>query len=348
MKTDIKMPRIGTNDDYVTLAQWMVKHGEHIKKGQVIAVLETTKETSDLEAAEEGFIELLARQGEDIAVGGKLAIIHDSMDAFNQKMSKEEKNGDTRVYSDKALKLIQEHHIDISLLPAGKVIREKDVRKLISLPYSIAETNVNKVLIYGGGGFCKVVLDILGQRCEYKIEGILDRRYPKLESVNGIPVIGSSDQETLQLFYQKGYRKIINAVGFDGKRHGRKAPGEMMKQTGYECINVIHNKAIMEPGVTIGEGNLIAAGAIIGSDVKIGNNCIINAGVVISHDCIISDNCHIASGAVLGGGVIVGENTLIGQGCTVFRDLRIGADVVVHNGVNVVRDISDSVCVERD
>lgn len=348
MKIEIKMPRIGTNDDFVTLAQWMVKNGEHICKGQIIAILETTKETSDLEALGEGFIELLVEQGEDVAVDDILAVIHEDREEFQlQKMSKEG-NKDTRTYSDKALQLIREYDIDVNLLPVNKIIREKDVRNLIKQPYFIEEVDTNKILIYGGGGFCKIIQDILKQRGEYRIGGILDRRYPQLSSVKEIPVIGGSDLEDLRMLYQKGYRKIINAVGFDGKKHGRKAPYEMMKQIGYECVNVVHNRAIIEPSVMIGEGNLIAAGAIIGSDARIGNNCIINAGAVISHDCIISDNCHIASGAILGGGVIVGENTLIGQGCTVFRDLKIGANVVVHNGVNVVRDIPDDTCVDKE
>lgn len=343
---EIKMPRIGTNDDYVNLAQWMVRNGETVKKGQVIAVLETTKETSDLVAPAEGYIELSAVQGEDIVVGQTVAYIHDTLSRFERLQERKEGSGRERKYSDKALRLIQEYHIDVSLLPGDRIIREKDVRKLVGLPYDIGQTDRNKVLIYGGGGFCRVVLDILGQGGEYRAAGILDRKYPKAEMVKGIPVIGGSDLESLRTLYRKGYRKIVNAVGFDGKRHARKLPYEMMKQVGYECINVIHRKAVLEPDVRMGEGNLIAAGAIIGSDVRIGNNCIINAGAVISHECVISDNCHIASGAVLGGNVTVGENTLIGQGCTVFRDIRIGAGVVVHNGADVTRDVPDYICVE--
>ncbi len=343
---EIKMPRIGTNDDSVTLAKWTVRNGEYVTKGQVIAVLETTKETGDLAASADGFISLETKQGEDVTVGAVIARLCDKPDKIPRQERAEEKRGGERKYSDKAWNLIQEYHIDVSLLPTDRIVREKDVRAFISPPYSIAETNQNKVLIYGGGGFCRVILDILGQGGEYRAAGILDRKYPALEMVKGIPVMAGSDPESLYALYQKGYRKMVNAVGFDGKKHGRKPPYEMMKRIGYECINVIHKKAVLEPGVIMGEGNLIAAGAVIGSDVRIGNNCIINAGAVISHECIISDNCHIASGAVLGGGVIIGENTLIGQGCTVFRDLKIGSNVVVNNGADVMQNVPDNTCVE--
>lgn len=348
MGIEIKMPRIGTNDDCVTLAQWLVKNGEYINKGQVIAVVETTKEANELEAPETGYIELLAAQGEDIIVGSRLAAIHDNQEDCKPMQVQENLSANIRVYTDKAQQLIRQYKIDVNKFPTGKIIREKDVRKFISQPYSIADIDSNKILILGGGGFCEVILDILRQRGEYEVAGILDRRYPKHTNVMNISIIGSSDLENLRSLYQKGYRKIVNAVGFDGKNHGRKQPYEMIKQIGFECVNVIHNRAIIEPSVKIGEGNLIAAGAIIGSNVRIGSNCIINAGAIISHDCVVSDNCHIASGAVLGGNVMVGENTLVGQGCTIFRSLKIGANVVVHNGVNVVRDIPNGTCVERD
>ena len=347
MNLEIKMPRMGTNDDFVILAQWMVKNGDHIKKNQVIAILETTKETSELEASADGFVELTAAEGEDIPVGKTVAVIHDSLERFPFSKNSDIGHTEERKYSDKAMSLIQQYNIDVELLPTDRIIREKDVRKWIAQPYSIAETDSHKVLIYGGGGFCKMIIDILRQRGEYQIAGILDRKYPQLDQVKGIPVIGKSDFEQLQSLYRKGYRKMINALGFDGKKHGRKAPCEMMKQIGYECVNVIHNQAVLEPSIMVGEGNLIAAGAIIGSDVRIGNNCIINAGAIISHDCIISDHCHIASGAVLGGEVVVGENTLIGQGCTIFRNIRIGADVVIKNGVNVTGNIPDNTYVEK-
>lgn len=345
MNMEIKMPRLGTNDDYVSLAQWLVKNGDNVEQNQIIAVIETTKETSELKAPKSGYIELVASSGRDTAVGEVIATIHDTLDTIHLQDASPE-YVEERKFSDKALKLIKEYNIDVKLLPSDRIIRERDVRNLISNPYTIMEIDSHKVLIYGGGGFCKVILDILKQRGEYQIVGILDRKYPKIEEVKGIPVIENSDFRSLQSLYQKGYRKIINAVGFDGKKHGRKAPYEMMKQIGYECVNVIHNRSILEVSVTLGEGNLVAAGAIIGTDARIGNNCIINAGAIISHDCIISDNCHIASGAVLGGNVIVGENTLIGQGCTIFKDIRIGSNVVVQNGANVVRDIPNNTFVE--
>ena len=346
MKKEIKMPRLGTNDDVVTLAQWLVKNGESVEKNQAIAILETTKETSELYALETGYIYILKEEGTDVEVEENVAYISEKREELSVRETENSEKPDSRVYSDKALALIQKHNIDVSLLPKEGIIKEKDVLALISRPYYIGSTNKNQVLIYGGGGFCKAIIDILRQKGEYRIAGILERKYPNCDDIKGYKVIGTSDEKTMYELYQKGYTKVINAVGFDGKKHGRKAPYDMLKKIGFEFVNVVHPRAIIEPDVFFGEGNLIAAGAIIGSDAIIGNNCIINAGCIISHDCIISDNCHIASGAILGGNVIVGENTLIGQGCTIFKGIKIGDNVVIANGAKITRDVPSNSFVE--
>lgn len=46
----VVVPRIGTNDDVVTIGSWLVENGSYVQKGQPVASLETTKETEDLVA----------------------------------------------------------------------------------------------------------------------------------------------------------------------------------------------------------------------------------------------------------------------------------------------------------
>lgn len=341
------MPRLDANDDYVIIGKWLVKSGDYVDKDQLIAELETSKQTGELYAPCEGYIEIKELAGETVNVDEIVAIIRETKNTETQPAIAEETISDERKYSAKAMALIKKYGIDVSLLPANKIIREKDVLKLVKKPYTIAETFSNKLLIYGAGGFCKVALDIIKQRGMYKVCGILDRKYPDISEVCGVPVIAGNSPEEFERLFNEGYTNIFNAVAFDGNRHCRKEPYEKLKEVGFNFVNIIHNSAIIEPSITMGEGNLIAAGAIIGSEAVIGNNCIINAGAIISHDCIISDSCHIASGAVLGGNVIVGENTLIGQGCTIYKDITIGSNVVIMNGANVFRNIPDNTIVEK-
>lgn len=356
MSVTINMPRLGTNDDYVTICKLLVSSGEYVKKGQPIAILETAKETQELTSPAEGYINFEVEAFSELPVGSKVgAINHEKINVEQASVSKK-KSTDPRKYTKKALALIEKYSIDVSTLPTDHIIKESDIRKIMnpshselsSLPNTAnAPIKPNEVLIYGGGGCCKIVVDILKLTAIYIPAGILDRRKNELSSVSGIPVVADSSYETALGFFNRGYKRIINAVIFNGKKHGRKEPYEMLKSIGFQFINVIHKSAIIEQSARIGEGNLIAAGAIIGSDAIISNNCIVNAGAIISHDCIIGDSSHIASGAVLGGNVKVGENTLIGQGVSIFKDINIGKNVVIHNGTHVFNDVPDNSVVTK-
>ena len=336
------MPRLGVNDDYVTLVSWLVKDGETVKEKQPIAEIETSKESSEILSPASGVIKLLVSDGSEIEVGNKVAVLGEAKCLEETVEDGSCESVDLRM-TEKARQLVKENNIDISLLPKDKLIREKDVLQFVNKTFSITESKNNSLILYGGAGFAEIAIDILRVTHAYEICGIVDMKYPELESVMGVPVIGGDDQ--LQELYDKGYHKVLNCVGAYGGRYKEKSPYNKLKSFGFEFVNVIHAKAIIEPSVKLGEGILICAGAIIGAQVRIGCNCVINAGAIISHDCIISDNCHVASGAVLAGIVTVGENTLIGQNVTVYSRVKIGNNVVIENGCCVFKDVPDNTIV---
>ncbi len=70
------MPALGSDMDEGTLNEWLVKPGDSISKGQVVAVVETTKAAVEVECWHEGTIqELLVPIGETVQVGGVLATL---------------------------------------------------------------------------------------------------------------------------------------------------------------------------------------------------------------------------------------------------------------------------------
>ena len=339
MAEKILIPRLSVNDDVVTIGEWLVTDGAKVEKGQDIVVYETTKETVEGKAEADGFIHILVPQGEEKEVGALIATITATAEA-EEITTEEEAVVDERKYTEKAKALIEEYHIDVTKLPTGKIIREKDIEPLIEKPYKIRETHTNEMAIYGGGGFARIIVDLLKQTCAYKLLGIIDMKYPELPPVCGVDVIGGD--EYLDTLLAKGIKKIVNAVDFPY----RAKVYDKLKAKGFELPNLIHKTAIIETTVTMGEGNLIFAGAMVGTEAILGNDCVINAGAIVNHECIISDNCHIASGAILAGCVTVGENTMIGQGCTIYQRVTIGKNVVIQNGCHVFSDVPDGTVVK--
>ena len=64
MPTEILMPSLSPTMEEGTLAKWLVKKGDNIKAGDVLAEIETDKATMEFEAVDDGTVfELLYEEG---------------------------------------------------------------------------------------------------------------------------------------------------------------------------------------------------------------------------------------------------------------------------------------------
>ena len=71
---DFKLPSLGADMDSGTLLSWHVKPGDAVKRGQVVAVVDTSKAAVDVEIWQEGVLHaLLVQPGEKVPVGTVLA-----------------------------------------------------------------------------------------------------------------------------------------------------------------------------------------------------------------------------------------------------------------------------------
>jgi pyruvate dehydrogenase E2 component (dihydrolipoamide acetyltransferase) len=68
------MPSLGADMESGVVTEWMVKPGERVKRGDVVASVETAKGIIDIEIFDDGVIEtLVAQVGQSVPVGGLLA-----------------------------------------------------------------------------------------------------------------------------------------------------------------------------------------------------------------------------------------------------------------------------------
>ncbi|MGZ4511406.1 MAG: dihydrolipoamide acetyltransferase family protein [Mycobacterium sp.] len=73
---EFKMPSLGSDMDEGTLNEWLVKPGDKVTRGQVVAIVETTKAAVEVECWQEGTInELVVPVGETVQVGTTLATL---------------------------------------------------------------------------------------------------------------------------------------------------------------------------------------------------------------------------------------------------------------------------------
>ncbi|MEX2182982.1 MAG: dihydrolipoamide acetyltransferase family protein [Chloroflexota bacterium] len=71
---DYRLPSLGADMDKAILVEWLVQPGDAVKKGQIVALIETSKSVMDIEFFEDGVVEdLIVPVGESVAVGTPIA-----------------------------------------------------------------------------------------------------------------------------------------------------------------------------------------------------------------------------------------------------------------------------------
>jgi UDP-perosamine 4-acetyltransferase len=197
---------------------------------------------------------------------------------------------------------------------------------------------MRRVIGFGAGGHARVVLDILRQRPEWTVVGLLDPD-PGLcgREILDIPVLGSD--ELLKNGHIGGATHFFVGVGTIKDCSLR----IKLFQRGIEAsllpIDAVHPNAVIALSVRLGSGVTIMASAVINPCTEVGENVVVNTGAIIEHDCVIGSHAHIAPGACLLGGVKVGRGAHVGARAVVRQGISIGDSAIVGAGAVVIRDV---------
>lgn len=200
--------------------------------------------------------------------------------------------------------------------------------------------NINKkILLIGGGGHCKSVLDTLYRSSLYEEIGIVDVPEAISTKILDADIIGTD--KDLPSLYKQGYQNAFVTVGSVGNPTLRVKLYNQLIKIGFYIPNIIDPSAIVSPYVTIGNGNFIGKNTIVNADVTIENGIIINTSSIIEHDCKVKSFSHLSPNSVVCGHVKIGENVHIGAGATVIQNVEITDNVIIGAGSVVVRSISE-------
>lgn len=182
------------------------------------------------------------------------------------------------------------------------------------------------MILFGAGGHCKPILDILFLR-GVKVERIYDRD-PKVEDIFGVKVLRQPQEVSPDT---SGFISI-------GDNTVRK---RLAEQLGLSFEAVVHPNTSVSSFSSVDEGTVVMAGVILNAGAVVGKHCILNSGCVVEHDCFIEDFVHISPGASLGGGVHVGEGAHVGMGANVIQGIKIGKWSKIGAGAVIIKDVPD-------
>ena len=134
MALDIKMPALSPTMEEGTLARWLVKVGDTVSSGDIMAEIETDKATMEFEAVDEGVIaEILIEEGsEGVKVGAVIARLtvegEESAPTPAPTQAAEAPAADGPAATPTARKLAELNGIDLASLtgtgPKGKITKE--------------------------------------------------------------------------------------------------------------------------------------------------------------------------------------------------------------------------------
>ena len=188
---------------------------------------------------------------------------------------------------------------------------------------------MDDIILVGGGGHCRSVIDVIELENKYQIAGIVDKEDRLGLSILGYEVIGSDDD--LQKLTSE-YRYAVITIGQLESAGLRIKLFEAVKNAGFIMPPIISPLAYISKYAVIGEGTVVMHGSIVNTNAQVGENCIINTRAIVEHDCKVGDNCHISTGAILNGDVHVGNNCFIGSNAVTRQSVVIAENSFVKAG----------------
>ena len=170
-----------------------------------------------------------------------------------------------------------------------------------------------KILLIGGGGHCKSMIDVIEQENRFEIAGIIDKKEQLGDKILAYEVIGCDDD--LPSLFEK-YKYAVITVGQIISPKIRVNLFVLLKEIGYKLPTIISPLAYVSKYAHVKEGVSILHHAVVNANASIGKNCIINTKALVEHDAIIEENCHISTASIVNGGTRVKKNTFYGSNAT--------------------------------
>ncbi len=133
MTTQVVLPKLGNSVESSIIVAWLKQPGDRVEAGEPICTVETDKSTLDVPSTASGILlQHLVNVGDDVPVQTPIALIGEAATPTPEARASEPPA--TPAISPRALKLAQEHGIDLSEIvgsgPGGRII-ERDVRAQI-------------------------------------------------------------------------------------------------------------------------------------------------------------------------------------------------------------------------
>lgn len=195
---------------------------------------------------------------------------------------------------------------------------------------------MNKIAIYGGGGFgreVKMLIDqINSEASNYDFVGYFDDVIPIGNTINGDSVLGGINEINN---FNDDLRIVVSIA--DPRIKSKLIDSITNPKITFPIL--IHPSCIIGNDVQIGEGTIICAGTIITVNVEIGKHVILNLACTVGHDTKIGSFSSFMPSVNISGEVEIGKKVYCGTGVKIINQINIGEGTIIGAGSLVHKNL---------
>lgn len=198
---------------------------------------------------------------------------------------------------------------------------------------------MKRLLLIGGGGFAKEVLEI-AELSQYQVVGYV----ADTPGIVDAPYLGCIDQlPQLEAHFDE---VVIAFAAVDRLAMARRSELiAKLRAQSFVFATLISPHAIISRGARIGSGSVVAHGVTISVDAVIGEHVVLNTSTIVGHDSVIGDRTIVAPHVFIAGAVNIGSDCLIGPKSMVLQGRQVGNQAIVSLGGSVLRNLADGMTI---
>ncbi len=175
---------------------------------------------------------------------------------------------------------------------------------------------------------------LLASGFEDRILGFYDDAHAALSGeVRGIPILGDIGMLKSMLSVE-----VVHVVVAITDNEARLRIANSLRALGARFLTAVHPVAYVSGAAVVGDGCVLAAGAVVHPDAAVGSHCFLGPRSVVDRDAEIGAGTWISAGAVVGPGARVGARVFLGQNSSVDRKAVVDGDVEVGALRHVARE----------
>jgi len=195
------------------------------------------------------------------------------------------------------------------------------------------------LILIGGGGHCKVCIEVIEKLNKFKIIGILDRAEKIGQKILGHTIIGTDTD--IENYAEKDVSFFITIGQLTSANDARCRLFNMLDTAGFDLPAIISEHAQVSSHADVEKGSVVLSSAVVNADAVVKENCIINTRALIEHDAVIGNNSHISTGALINGNCKIGHNCMVGSGAVLKNGISVAPFTTIGMGAVVTKDITE-------